>query len=1273
MTDPNKVVVNFETQGGDETLRTIKQLQDELRELQKQKAGEKAAKGFDKLADSAKNAGSVIDRITRIANAFNEVTTAIGGVLAAARPAYDLLIGSNEQLNQQILASQASLAATQRVFKDGLELKDPTEAIKALGEPIEEALAGIRKESLDLVGVTSEQLVPLFQVLTSQAGKLANQSKEFPESLQAAEKLTTDFAAAFGVLQIPLEQSRQEILSILQGQISSDSQLAKSIGLNNEQVKLWQEQGVLVDRLREKLSPFVAANALAAQSIGGITSNIQEILQETARVAGEPLFDQLTTELQTVYEFLQDNQDAIGEFAKQGVDGLIQLFNSFKEVGIALQDLEPAFSELGENAPEIIAFLVDGFRSLSAAAAVAIQTIAPFINYVAQFQGVAVDFLTTARSAVGLLTGSFGDATEAVNVLNNATAQLGDESIGALDDLKKAELARQQAQQSGIALTDDQVKAEQAALQAARSQIEANEAQIASLKAVVGQSGANENAIKAQIAELENYNSALQTNVGNLSKAAGGVQLQTSELQRQQETLTQLSKAYEVSSRTIAEAEADKLLEIAKLQESGQISSEEADRQKLEATQERIASEIEAERAKLTELEKLDQNNEDIARQTSESRVRLAELETQSLQGEIKQRENSEEESRKKLERTYQESGNKIEQAEADRLKEIASLESSGAIGAEEAQKRRLQAALDRIKAEVQAERKKLQDLEALGIQGDPEDERKRQEDIAEARIQVAKKETEALTQEFETRRKIEQLEREKALKDVERSFDNATAVATAAETERLTELQQLLNQGLIREEEFNAEKLQSTRDRISAELQAEREKLSELQALPTASDPDIRESQEKEIRASIQRTADLSLQLLENERQAQQALQQVQVEAIRRTADEEIRAQQRVVTGLQDKQAALDAQTRTLERQNDLLNAQADVQQTLASFQQQQGQAQIDRTQRALEISRQLNDDQVEGARERRQLERELQSLGFNRNSTEEQILQRRQQIERQIAERNRQALEAEFALKQRILELDLRRQDIANRRAELETRIAANQAEQARLDANAQLQQAIVEGDPEAIAAAQLQVDLANQSAELAQENVAAAQEQVSSFDQIANAQRQSLEIQRQSALYQQQIADDAERQATALERAQAADRRGSSRSGVRSLRVGGNFQAGELLQVHRDEYIMPRSPGVVLSQSRSRDLAQQMLGYRAMAQNAVTRPAAIVPPIQQGGSDREVLKTLRDIKIGIEDLKKIRPTQSNQIKIEGVDRPGMTAADFLERQRRNLFRNS
>lgn len=298
------------------------------------------------LANIRSEMSRVASGITQASTALFFWSEAFNQIQAASSQFYDLFIGQNERMRQQILATQSSLAAVQDVYMNGIKLTDPTAAIQAFEVPIRKSLNQIALDSLELVGVTSGQLTDLFQVALTNATKITAQSKEFADPIKAAERLTISFAGAFGALGIPLEQASQEMGSILTAQIDSNSVLAKGLGITNQQVTAWSAQGKLVDQLVGRLAPFVAGNALASKSVGSILSNMQEILEVTTRLSGEQLTDLFVTGLDTIYQYLTSIQPQIQK-TLDGVTGfIVKSINTITEI---LLPFLPTFESIRDS------------------------------------------------------------------------------------------------------------------------------------------------------------------------------------------------------------------------------------------------------------------------------------------------------------------------------------------------------------------------------------------------------------------------------------------------------------------------------------------------------------------------------------------------------------------------------------------------------------------------------------------------------------------------------------------------------------------------------------------------------------------------------------------------------------------------------------------------------------------------------------------------------------------------------------------------------------
>ena len=336
--------------------------------------------------------------VAEIAFRYNNVVGALQNLRATAQPVYDALIQSNETLNAQILSSQTNLAASTRIFKGGAEVTDPTERIKASAGQLRASIKQIEIDTQELVGVTSAQVNELFQTTLTNAGQLNNQSKEFPTAIAAATSLTKGWAASLQVVGIPLDEARYNINAIIKGQITVESKLAKSLNISNQQVETWRSQGRLVDELNKRLQVFVAGNAIAARSIGGIGSNIRDLQERLTRTIGAPFLAPTIDGLAQVEKFLKTNEQAIIGFFNQLTDELLRQGTSMGE----------AFAPVGKTLLEIGADLgpiaLSALKGILMTLANVAKIMAPLIDMLAQVVKLIADFAATDLGGIVVQT-----------------------------------------------------------------------------------------------------------------------------------------------------------------------------------------------------------------------------------------------------------------------------------------------------------------------------------------------------------------------------------------------------------------------------------------------------------------------------------------------------------------------------------------------------------------------------------------------------------------------------------------------------------------------------------------------------------------------------------------------------------------------------------------------------------------------------------------------------------------------------------------------------
>jgi hypothetical protein len=324
------------------------------------------------LETAGNAAGRLVNSLAKAGLALFAVKEAVGVLQAAFGGFFNETIGREIKLRETILKTQTTLASTNKVFRNGTEITDPYQKIVALTGEVAKRIDSIRERSIALAGVTSNDVIEVFGIVASQVGQIGGGLKE-------AEDLAINFSAALGTFGIPLYQARQEIGSILRGDITTDSYLAKALGITNEDVtKAKSQAGGVVKFLEERLAAAVAGQRIAAQGFAGVVSNIQDLSELVSQRFGAGLLDPLLGGLTKIFDFLfkiREEVFAISEGMGRGLGQLLSTNLTAITGGSAL------FGQLGAGAEGFAASLaksVQGaFASLQANAN---QVIAPIRN-----------------------------------------------------------------------------------------------------------------------------------------------------------------------------------------------------------------------------------------------------------------------------------------------------------------------------------------------------------------------------------------------------------------------------------------------------------------------------------------------------------------------------------------------------------------------------------------------------------------------------------------------------------------------------------------------------------------------------------------------------------------------------------------------------------------------------------------------------------------------------------------------------------------------------
>ena len=399
---------------------------------------ENAAKGTAKLAVGASQnikagqiltntfdvAGSkiefLINRLAKLGFALFGIREIVGVLQQAFGGFFDQTVGREIRLRETILKTQTTLASTSKVFKNGKEITDPYEKIIGLTGAVRKNIDSIRERSIALAGVTSNDVIEVFGIVASQISQIGGGLKE-------AEDLAINFSAALGTFGIPLYQARQEIGSILRGDITMDSLLAKSLGITNEDIaKAKSQAGGVVKFLEDRLAAAVAGQKIAAQGFSGVVSNIRDLGELVGQRFGAKLLDPMLNGLSAIFETLFKIREQIfsvadgagefvGRFASlgQSVRSRSKLVTN-EEIGIKGADtLGPVVNNTKDAIQDLIVLIEGGLQRSVGAVSQIILTLKPalatvtdaFIRLGKSFIEIKVDiFESLARALANVIS-----------------------------------------------------------------------------------------------------------------------------------------------------------------------------------------------------------------------------------------------------------------------------------------------------------------------------------------------------------------------------------------------------------------------------------------------------------------------------------------------------------------------------------------------------------------------------------------------------------------------------------------------------------------------------------------------------------------------------------------------------------------------------------------------------------------------------------------------------------------------------------------------------
>jgi phosphopantetheine adenylyltransferase len=337
-------------------------------------------------------AGQLVTTLAKVGFATFAIKETVGLLQAAFTGFFNNTIGREVKLRETILKTQTTLASTNKVFKDGKEITDPYQKIVTLTGAVNKNIESIRERSIALAGVTSGEVIEVFGIVASQIGQIGGGLKE-------AEDLAIQFAAALGTFGLPIYQARQEIGSILRGDIGIDSILAKSLQISSKDIaEAKTKVGGVVKFLEERLAAAVAGQRIAAEGFSGVVSNIKDLGELIGQNFGTGMLQPLLHSLTAVFETLF-------RIRKQIFDIAAKAGETVGRVGTLVVGLTAGRTGAGKG--------VDASAAASAAAGVANKAFTEIESVAQRTVGAIATVIASLKPTALILADAFRNVVEA--------------------------------------------------------------------------------------------------------------------------------------------------------------------------------------------------------------------------------------------------------------------------------------------------------------------------------------------------------------------------------------------------------------------------------------------------------------------------------------------------------------------------------------------------------------------------------------------------------------------------------------------------------------------------------------------------------------------------------------------------------------------------------------------------------------------------------------------------------------------------------------------
>lgn len=263
--------------------------------------------------------------VAGLASGFIALGAAAAGAAAAVGLALKRGFDTNSEMESTALGIKAIIASLQDVRTASGAPAQGMEKLAIAGEEAQRQMQLLRVAGMN-TSAEFKDLAAAFQTALgagSGAGLGVDQIRE----------LTVTLTQAAGAFNLAGDQLSSEIRAVLSGDQVDNSQIAQGLGITGAQIKLWREQGTLVENLNKRLETFKQIGDEAGKTWTATLSNVSDGISMFLGETTQGAFDGIKTALQDALGQAIDSSSGKIKPAFQGIaDFATTVFTGIGEV-----------------------------------------------------------------------------------------------------------------------------------------------------------------------------------------------------------------------------------------------------------------------------------------------------------------------------------------------------------------------------------------------------------------------------------------------------------------------------------------------------------------------------------------------------------------------------------------------------------------------------------------------------------------------------------------------------------------------------------------------------------------------------------------------------------------------------------------------------------------------------------------------------------------------------------------------------------------------------